>query len=168
MLTLLSALKSTPQIASNPPNFVIVSSTGITKEGHDNLPCLLKSFYKYALASPHADKLGLERVVAHAAGFPWPEGGAEEKVRDSVLPPGWEERAGENGWLKDRVVVVRAALLKDGPCTVTEEKPDAYRFASDYLKNAYTIRREDVSHLIVEKVLGNWEGVKGEILRIAY
>lgn len=165
MLVLLSAIKSHPVLSSNIPNLVLVSSNGLSKTSHESLPLVWKPLYKYALASAHADKLGLERVAGHAAGFLWPE--EDEQPDSSVLPSGWEERAGDQGWMKGKIAIVRPSLLTNGVCKA-EAKPEAYRTSTGDLKSAYTISRSNTAHCIVEKILADWGTWGGKILRVTY
>jgi hypothetical protein len=95
------------------PKIITISSTGLTKKSHVNLPFALKPLYAYLLAVPHKDKVGAERVVSHCAGWPWD---AEDgPVGEDILGSGWQDGLPEPGSVKD-VVVIRPALLVDGEC----------------------------------------------------
>ena len=59
-----------PQLEQE-PKYAFVSSTGLTKASHENLPFLFKPLYSWLLQMPGADKLGLERILHHVAGKPW-------------------------------------------------------------------------------------------------
>lgn len=68
------------------PKLIFVSTTGLTTESHAaRLPVVYKPLYAYFLKSPHTDKRGMERVLAHAVGQPWTE--AEPPAQ--ILPEGW-------------------------------------------------------------------------------
>ncbi|CAK5265387.1 unnamed protein product, partial [Mycena citricolor] len=58
-----------PQPASG-PKIVALSSTGLGPAAAAALPLVLKPLYA-GLASPHKDKIGVERVAAHCAGWRW-------------------------------------------------------------------------------------------------
>lgn len=152
MLNVLRTFPSTPQT-----KLVLISSTGLSESSHAALPLLMKPMYGYLLRGPHADKLGMERVVSHAAGWNW----TDEEVSSEILPAQWGAGGPAAGSLKE-VLVVRPAFLTDGEAT------EKYRAEDKDMPGAYTIRRRDVAHFIVEDGLKNWEKWGGKCVRIAY
>lgn len=170
MLNLLAvyASESLQPSESKPfPRLLLVSSTGLSKSSHAALPLALKPLYGYLLRSPHVDKLGMERVVAYAAGWDWKD---EEPESEVVGEAGvWRERLGEGGWLKE-VVVVRPALLTDGVCKTDGAAAGVqpYRTEEREVKGGYTVSRRDVAHFVVEGALKEWDTWRGKCVRIAY
>lgn len=147
------------------PRLITISSTGLSRASHAALPLALKPMYGYLLRSPHADKLGAERVVAHCAGWKW----TDEEPSEKILPQGWQEREGliEPGKLK-HLVVVRPALLTDGSCKADGATKIPYRTVDGELDGGYTISRKDVAHFLVEGVLPQWDQWEGKCISIAY
>jgi hypothetical protein len=138
----LQTIASTHGSEGHMPRLIAVTSTGVTKVSHDNLPFGLKLFYSYALQSPHADKLGMERLLQHAMGRKWEE---EAEPSEEVLQPGWERNYPPFGWLPE-TVIVRPALLTNGDAVV-KYKVSTEEFAS------YTISRRDTAHFIGTRLL---------------
>lgn len=67
------------------PRIVAISSSGLTKRGHKvALPLLLKPMYLWLLAVPHKDKIGMERAIAHSAGWSWDD--ADGDAADMLGP----------------------------------------------------------------------------------
>lgn len=161
--SILNVLRTMPASAHTaPPKIVALSSTGATQASHANLPLVWRPLYAWGLAQPHADKLGLERVLARCMGQAW----ADEEPAEEILPTGWESTGGtpEEGAVRD-VVVIRPALLTDGKCK------GVYRVGEEReMKghNGYTVSREDVAHFIAEDVVVNWEKWAGKAVCIAY
>jgi hypothetical protein len=160
------------------PKFIFISSIGTSKASHANLPVLLKPFYSWMLANPHADKLGSERVVHYCAGKEWvdPEPSAELMNAGETE---WQAREGlpGQGELKDWVIV-RPALFTDGECKADDEgkkkgkkstasKPP-YKVVDGDAGAGYTISRRDVAHFLVEGVIMNWDTWQGKIVGISY
>lgn len=134
---------------------------------HDALPLLLKPLYGYLLRSPHIDKVGMERAVAHTAGWTW----EEEEPKSEIVGEGWKERVGEAGWLKE-VCVVRPALLTDGECKADKEpgkkNKEPYRAELKEVESGYTVSRRDIAHFVVERALKEWDTWNGKCVRVAY
>jgi hypothetical protein len=149
------------------PKIITMSSTGLTKKSHANLPLALKPLYGYLLAVPHKDKLGSERVVAHCNGWSWD---AEDGEREDILGSGWMDKLPEPGSVKD-IVVIRPALLVDGDCKADKPKDkcgkEPYRVKEGDI-GGWTVSRKDVAHFVVEGVLENWGEWKGKCISIAY
>jgi len=157
---LLNVLCSMPtSIAAAQPKIIIISSTGLTPAAHAALPLLLKPLYGILLAAPHRDKIGMERVIAHCAGWTW-DPKADGEVAPEILGEGWTRREGlpAPGSLK-RVLVIRPALLTDGKCVADEVeatgKGKGYRISEEEL-SGYTISRKDTAHLVVD-ALARWD-----------
>ena len=114
----------------------------------------------------------MERVVSHCSGWKWDERDGE--LSDDIMGAGWREKEGlpAEGALKDRIVIVRPALLTNGESVVDKTKgKDAgvgYRTGEGDLSGAYRISRKDVAHFLVEGVLKDWDKYKGKCLSIAY
>lgn len=155
--SLLNAL-STMSHTLSPPRIVALTSTGLTRESNSTLPFAVRLLYR-TLHSPHEDKLGAERLLAHVLGAPEPE--------EHILPENWHQTEGlpGKGELK-RVVIIRPALLTDGAC---KEK---YRIRSEgdlAIKGGYTVSRQDVAHFIAERLLGEeWDEFEGKGVTLAY
>ena len=156
LLNTLSTLPSTPQ-----PKVITISSTGLTKKSHRNLPWALKPFYAYFLAVPHRDKVGAERAVAYCAGWGW-DTEVEGEVGDDIMGEGWIGSDGlpKPGTFKN-IVVVRPALLTDG------DAKGAYRVEEGDIRG-WTVSRKDVAHFVVEGVLANWGQWCNKCVGIAY
>lgn len=155
--SLLNALATMPRTPT-PPRIVALTSTGLSRESNATLPFAVRLLYR-TLSSPHNDKLGAEKILAHVLGEPEPE--------EHILPENWKETEGlpGKGDLKG-VVIVRPALLTQGVC---KEK---YRIRSEgdfAVKGGYTISRQDVAHFIAERLLGEeWDAFEGKGVTLAY
>ncbi|KAL1681719.1 hypothetical protein EV122DRAFT_205062 [Schizophyllum commune] len=164
---LLNTLCTIPKDAPQ-PRIVVVSSIGLTKRSHSSLPLIFKPLYAHALAMPHRDKLGVERVLAHCAGLPWDA--SEEEPADDIVGAGWRERQGlpGPGELK-QVLIVRPALLTDGECKADKKKEgrEPYR-AEEKELGGYTVSRKDVGHFIFKAVTTDWSKYGGKIINVGY
>ncbi|KAJ7902172.1 hypothetical protein B0H14DRAFT_2670236 [Mycena olivaceomarginata] len=170
---LLNVLCTIPEYPDAPqPKIIVISSTGLTPSAHDALPCLLKPLYGVVLAAPHKDKIGMERAIAHCAGWTW-DPKADGEVAEDILGEGWMERKGlpAAGSLKS-MLVVRPALLTDGKCVADElvtkgkAKP-AYRVGEQEL-GGYTISRKDVAHFVVDALTTRWDELRNKHVNVAY
>lgn len=158
---MINLLVTFPTTQSPPPKLIMISSSGVTRASHAALPLVVKPFYGFFLKGPHEDKLGMERVAAHAAGWTWGDGEPSQRI----LPSGWQSRVGEHGIAKE-TVVLRPSAFTDGECTAGKAK--SYRAADNDLKGAYTISRRDVAHFIVERCLKEWGTWRGKYVSLAY
>ncbi|KAG8977732.1 hypothetical protein FRB90_008729, partial [Tulasnella sp. 427] len=99
-----------------------------------------------------ADKFAMERVLNWSAGWGWRADDGEPEAH--ILPPReWQARlGGQEGWLKD-VVVVRPAILTDG-------KEKGKWKAGVELPGLWAISRKDVAKFLSDEVLkeGKWDG----------
>jgi len=157
---LLNTLATFSQSTTPPhpqPRLIVITVLGLTKASHASLPLPIRGLWA-TMPGPHADKLGMEKLVHHSAGWTpeWNEKGPSEEI----LLPGWEARLPEKGWLK-HAVVVRPALLTDG------QERGKYRVGEE-LKGVYSVSRRDVAHFISNDVLPNWEKYDGKGWSIAY
>jgi len=172
-----SMLNCLETIPTPHPKIITVSSIGITYLSHQKLPFLLKPFYSFFLASPHADKRGMEEVLAYCTGWDW---GVQDCPGLEVLGRDWKANVNLPipGSLKDEVVVVRPALLTDGAChadaigtgsaEASSHRREPYAVSEGNLKGPWTVSRKDVAHFVVEKVIRNWDEWKGKRVSIAY
>ncbi|KAJ7268701.1 hypothetical protein B0H12DRAFT_1067751 [Mycena haematopus] len=140
---ILNVLCTMPTYASAPqPKFVLLSSTGLGPAAHKALPALFKPLYGYALALPHRDKMGMEHVIFHCAGWTW-DTKTEGKVSPEIMGDRWTERRGlpARGTLRHDLII-RAGSLQMGT-------KKSYRVSEKEL-GGYTILRKDAAHLVVD------------------
>ncbi|GBE90215.1 hypothetical protein SCP_1900640 [Sparassis crispa] len=167
--TLLNVLCTIPveqRAPATQPRIIAVSSTGITRASHGNLPFVLKPLYGFFLDGPHKDKLGLERVLAYCARRPW----IDQEPRAAILSADWTSLPGlpAEGELK-HVVVLRPALLMGESCKGDRQKDDKPPYkAAEHDLGGYTISRQDVAHFIVEGALAEWDKWEGKCVDLAY
>lgn len=136
---------------------IAITSTGVTKDSHDALPFGFKLFYSYGLASPHADKLGMERLLQYAMGKEWKEN--IEPSEDILPSPSiWTKEYPPTGWLPE-LVIVRPAFLTDG------EEVHQYKVSMDEFAS-YTISRKDMGHFIGKKLMDEWNTWSGKIVNV--
>ena len=153
------------------PRIVAVTSTGLTKQSHKELPMGMRAMYGYLLRSPHADKQGVETVLARAAGTTVDSTMAPP---EGILPAGWDSDPAfpAQGAVHDDLIIIRPAFLTDGPCLSETKGPSVVRTrveADLLVKGGYTISRQDVAYFIAERVLGSeWEQWKGKGVAIAH
>jgi len=157
-LALLNTLATYPQASSFPqPRFVVVTVHGVTKSSHATLPLAMRPLWAM-IKIPHADKLGMEKILGHSAG--WTSSYDEPGLTPGVLPSKWEDRLPGKGWLK-HVVIVRPALLTDGAEKTT------YR-VGEQLNGLYSVSRRDVAHFIAGDLLEDWAKYDGKAVSIGY
>jgi hypothetical protein len=166
--SLLNCLETLP---SPHPNIIAISSAGITRIGHKKLPLMLKPLYSYLLAVMHADKCGVEEVLAYCAGWEWK---TEDSPGAEVLGGDWKASGDlpAPGSLKS-VVVIRPALLTDGACRADTWEPSSmsggpYKAKEGDLAGRWTVSRMDVAHFVVEEVVRRWDQWEGKRVSIAY
>ncbi|KAG7087726.1 hypothetical protein E1B28_013672 [Marasmius oreades] len=157
------------------PKIIAVSSTGLTKTSHASLPLPLKPLYAWMLALPHKDKIGLEIIIHHCAGWTW-NSKEDGEADEGILPSNWTSTPGlpAPGTLKN-VLVVRPAMLTDGECQAEKKKKGsgsgkskpAYRVSEGEL-GGYTVSRRDVAHFIADVVLNKWETYADKVVNIGY
>ncbi|RDX54062.1 hypothetical protein OH76DRAFT_1398354 [Lentinus brumalis] len=170
LLNLLSTIPDPLRAPETQPRFVVITSMGITSESHAALPFALKHFYGLLLVSPHTDKLGAERLLAHCAGLTW---SSKDEPSKKVLPEGWQSTPGlpREGELK-HLVIIRPALLTDGECRgdeVGKNGKASYRTKRDgSMGDGYRVSRKDTAHFVVQEVLPNWREWEGSGVVLAY
>ncbi|KAF7794295.1 hypothetical protein EIP86_005428 [Pleurotus ostreatoroseus] len=158
LLNVLRALPSSHRTPTTQPKIIAISSTGITQSSKERMPIIMRILYSVLLRQPHEDKLGMERVVAHCAGWAW----RDKEPQYDVLPRHWRsvENTPQEGALK-RMLLVRGAMFTDGKCMGDVQQTGdktPYRVSEGDLKNnGYTISREDVAHFLVEGALKDWD-----------
>lgn len=170
LLNVLSTIPDSLRAAASQPRLIVITSMGMTAASRATLPFAIKPIYGSLLDSPHADKLGAERVLSHCSGQPWNE---KDKVSAAVLPEGWASTSGLLGAGElQRFVVLRPALLTDGACRADKERKDGkapYRaLKNGDFGDGYRISRKDTAHFIVEDVLPNWSHWEGTAVTLAY
>lgn len=139
------------------PKLVILTSTGVTPHSHRVLPLPMKPLYSYLLRGTLQDKRGIETLLYHGLGKEYEP---DQTPGPHILPAGWEKDLPSPGWLKSGVVI-RAALLTDGPMTKT------YRAAvGDF--PCYRVSRADVGHFIAEGLLDEWSKWEGNVVCVGY
>lgn len=168
LLNVVRTLPSNQRAPGAQPQFVVVTSTGITKASHDGLPFAMKGIYSYLLEGPHVDKFGMERLLAHCTGAPFDR----DAYRTDLLPDGWQTLDGvpPHGALKN-ILIVRPAWLTDGPAKADEPKDKGAPYKiqkGDNAKLGWTISRKDVAHFIVERGLASWDEWQGQVVSLSY
>ncbi|KAF9458771.1 hypothetical protein BDZ94DRAFT_1200535, partial [Collybia nuda] len=172
---LLNALCTMPR-TSPQPRIIAITSVGLTRTSHAALPLALKALYSFFLASPHKDKIGVERIMAHCAGWEW-DTREDGNPGEAIMGPGdWKTRTGlpEAGTLK-RVLVIRPAMFTDGESVgdkgAQEGKKgkgkEPYRVSEAEI-GGYTISRKDVAHFVVDAVTNRWDEFEGRRINICY
>ncbi|KAH8804090.1 hypothetical protein DL96DRAFT_740116 [Flagelloscypha sp. PMI_526] len=161
----LNAVSTIP--ANSTPNLICLSSVGIGKRSKSAIPLALKPVYAM-LRHPFADKLGMERVAYHLGGMTWDEKDLGQPTTEIMGGSNWTERSGlpETGSYKNKVVVVRAAVLNDGAC-LSDTKENAYRATTDEL-GGYSISRQDTGYFVAQLCLGSWEKWGGKVVNVGY
>ena len=152
---ILATQRAIVQSGAPVPKFVVMSSTGLTRQSKAVMPLLLRPLYGWALHLAHEDKRGLEAVIHHGIGIPYEEG---ETPGEAILPAGWKESLPAAGWAKHSVII-RASLLTSGEVT------GKYRAAVGDFKS-WKVTRKDVAHFIAEELLVNWDKYDGNIVTV--
>ena len=169
LLNVLRALPSSHRTPTTQPKIIAISSTGITQSSKERMPIIMRILYSVLLRQPHEDKLGMERVVAHCAGWAW----RDKEPQYDVLPRHWRsvENTPQEGALK-RMLLVRGAMFTDGKCMgdvqQTGDKTPYRGGEGDLKNNGYTISREDVAHFLVEGALKDWDRWESKVVTVAY
>jgi len=157
------------------PRIIALSSMGLTRTSHAALPLFLKPVYGYLLSVPHKDKVGVERVISHCAGWIW-DTKNDGEPGDDIMGSDWTNQEGlpAAGSLK-RVLVIRPALLTDGECVADKDRTggtkgkgkEAYRVSEREL-GGWTVSRKDVAHFVADAVLNRWDEFENKRVSIAY
>ncbi|ODN82731.1 hypothetical protein L202_01015 [Cryptococcus amylolentus CBS 6039] len=149
-LVLLHVLASLHAQGRKLPRVIAVSTMGLG-ENHKVMPLALRIIYPWLLHSPHQDKLGLELLLQRAssvlptppqstfAKLPFLSSSSVSSVKEGFLP---------------EVIIIRPAMFAG-------EEPAKGREATKVGEKVttYTIRRREVSRVIVEDFLGESEWV---------
>jgi len=167
------------------PKIIAITSIGVTKDSP--LPLVYKPLYGYLLRGPHADKLGLERVLAHVSGREW----NDKEPRDDITTVDgvkWQDREGLPSSGSLQVLVIRPPMFaeskhKTAPVAATaqpsseEGEPEVrkkddkeelkYRVGGPELKGTYSISREEVGHFIAENAVKEWDQFKGKAITVS-
>ncbi|TFK93218.1 hypothetical protein K466DRAFT_479083 [Polyporus arcularius HHB13444] len=166
----LHALPGSLRAPETQPRFVVITAMAVTSESQAAVPLVLKPLYYVVLPAALADKLGVERILSHAAGWSW---SSKDDPSNDILTQGWKSTPGlpRQGDLK-HVVIVRPAVLTDGESRGDEAVKsgnEPYRTKKVVImSSAYRVLRKDVAHFVVEKVLPNWSEWEGYGVVIAY
>lgn len=168
---LLNVLCTMPTYAHAPqPKIVALSSIGLGPAGFSALPFALKPLYAM-IAIPHKDKLGMERAIAHCAGWAW-NAKADSEPDAHFMGEGWTTRKGlpASGTL-EHALIVRAGLLTDGPCVADQiaktGKGKPYRVSEQEL-GGYTISRKDAAHFVVDALTRRWDEFNSKRVNLTY
>lgn len=163
---LLNVLCEMPK-TSTLPKIITLSASGVSRSSRAKVPFALKPLYGYLIKNPLQDKLGMERVIYHCAGWEW---NAEDgEPNEDIMGKDWKHREGlpSPGTLKN-ATIVRGAMFNDGECRA--ESPgntQPYR-AGEGEVGGYSISRKDVAHFIFEAVIKNWEKYGNKQVSVAY
>jgi len=184
---ILNVLCTIPESAAR-PKVIAATSTGVTKDSP--IPLVYRPLYGYLLRGPHADKLGLERILAYATGRKWDD---KEPREDITTVDGikWQDRDGLPTTGSLETLVLRLPMLvepkqKGAPPKAKasgasqpsdadnqadtkkeeEEKPK-YRVGGPELSGLYTITRDEVGHFITEDAVKNWDQYKGKAITVS-
>jgi len=180
---ILNVLCTMPDSAPR-PKIIAITSIGVTNDSP--VPLVYKPMYGYLLRGPHADKLGLERVLAHASGREW----SGKEPRDDITTVDgvkWQDRTGlpPSGSLE--VLVIRPPIFvesKKKSATAATSQPASgenepkgknkgdegelkYRVGGPELSGTYTISREEIGHFIAENAVKNWDQFKGKAITVS-
>jgi len=181
---ILNVLCTMPESTTAPPKFIAITSIGVTKDSP--IPLVYKPLYGYLLRGPHADKLGLEQVLAHASGRKW----EDREPRDDITTVDgvkWQDRESLPASGSLEVLVIRPPMLVEAkqkgvpppktPAGATAQpssaanEPDeeklAYRVGGPELGGTYRISREEVAHFIAENAMKNWDQFKGKAITVS-
>lgn len=164
MLNILCTMPTYPDAPQ--PKIVTFSSIGVTPAAHAALPFPLKPILALG-AAPHRDKVGMERVIAHCAGWPWDPKADSEPAID-LMGEGWMEREGlpARGTLK-HALIIRAGVLTNGACVADEENGKGYRVSEQEL-GGYTISRKDAAHFVVDALTRRWDEFNNKRVNLTY
>lgn len=173
-----------------PPKVIAVTSTGVTKDSP--IPLVYRPLYGYLLRGPHADKLGLERILAHATGRKWDDKEPREDIT-TVEGVKWTDRDGLPTTGSVETLVLRLPMLVEqkqkgppskGKATAASQPSDAddqnqadankeeeekpkYRVGGPELRGLYSISREEAGYFIAEDAVKNWDQYKGKAITVS-
>jgi len=163
---LLNVLCEMPK--NNPlPKVITLSTSGVSPSSRSQVPLLLNVFYGYLISQPLQDKLGMERVMFHCAGWNWnPKDG---EPQEDIMGAAWQkrDRLPAPGQLKN-AMVLRPAVLNDGECVADSGKADRPYRAGEGEVKGWSISRKDVAHFIFDAVTNHWDKYGNKQVSIAY
>ncbi|KAF9789782.1 hypothetical protein BJ322DRAFT_1098608 [Thelephora terrestris] len=184
---ILNVLCTMPE-STNRPKFIAITSIGVTKDSP--IPLVYKPLYGYLLRGPHADKLGLERVLAHASGRKW----EDREPRDDITTVdgvNWQDRESLPASGSLEVLVIRPPVFVEPkqkgapppkapadstsqptspgnePVAKEDEEKLTYRVGGPELGGTYKISREEIAHFIAENATKNWDQFKGKAITVS-
>jgi hypothetical protein len=165
---LLNVLGEMPKNPEAPfPKVITLSATGVSLSSRAKVPLALRVFYGYLIQHPLQDKLGMERVIYHCAGWDWDATDGEPS--EEIMGSAWREREGlpAPGTLTN-AIVLRPALLNDGECLADAGKSGAPYRAGEGQVVGWSVSRKDVAHFIFDVVTNHWEKYGNKQISIAY
>ncbi|PPQ82534.1 hypothetical protein CVT25_007143 [Psilocybe cyanescens] len=163
---LLNVLCEMPKTATL-PKIITLSTSGVSRSSRTKVPFALKPLYGYLIKHALQDKLGMERIIYHCAGWKW---NAEDgEPSEDIMGKDWKHRDAlpSPGMLKN-AMILRGALLNDGECRADSAgNKQPYR-AGEGEVGGYSISRRDVAHFIFEAVTKHWEDYGNKQVSVAY
>lgn len=149
------------------PKIITLSTSGVSRSSRSQVPFALNIFYGYLISQPLRDKLGMERVIYHCAGWNWNPKDGEPK--EDIVGTGWQEREGlpAPGQLKN-AMVLRPAMLSDGECIADSGKAGPPYRAGEGEVKGWSVSRKDVAHFIFDAVTNHWDKYGNKQVSIAY
>jgi len=161
---LLNVITTLPQPT---PRIIAITSIGTSRSSHAALPLPLKPVYSTLLAAAHRDKIGMERLMAHCAGWEW-DPKENGKVPHDILRESWKSTEGlpTQGTVKD-ILVIRPSVFTDGECLAEKSDGKKYRVSEAEL-TGYSISRKDVAHFVVDAALNRWTEFAHKRVNISY
>ncbi|PPR02059.1 hypothetical protein CVT24_011158 [Panaeolus cyanescens] len=150
LLNVLCTVPQTPAL----PKVVTLSTLGVTSTSRSASPLLLKPLYGYLIAPAMDDKLGMERVIAHCAGWEWNLKDGEPS--DEIMGADWRNPA----------LLTDGECLADGESTKQSGKKPYRAVVGDVA--GYTVSRKDVAHFVYEILTEKWQEFGGKQVGISY
>jgi len=167
--------------------FIAATSIGVTKDSP--LPLVYKPLYAYLLREPHADKLGLERILAHVSGREWDDREPRDEIT-TVDGVKWQDRKGLPSSGSLEILVLRLPIFVEQKHKIApsathaatsqfsstdngsdtkkdDEEKLKYRVGGSELSGTYTISREEVAHFVTETVVKSWDQFKGKAVTVS-
>jgi len=182
---ILNVLCTIPESAPR-PKVIAATSTGVTKDSP--IPLVYRPLYGYLLRGPHADKLGLERILAYATGREWDDKEPREDIT-TVDGVKWRDRDGLPTTGSVETLVLRLPMLVEqkqksaapkakavsqptdadnqADTKKEEEEKPKYRVGGSELRGLYSISREEVGYFIADDAVKNWDQYKGKAITVS-
>ncbi|KAG5727330.1 hypothetical protein E4T56_gene12124 [Termitomyces sp. T112] len=161
---LLNTITTLPDLQTR---IIVITSVGLTRSSRAELPVPLKPLYAWVLHPAHRDKIGVERLIAHCAGWEWNDN-EDGKIHPGILADDWKDTPGlpSPGSVQE-VMVIRPGLLTDGDCLADTPGGKKYRVSEDEL-GGWTVSRRDVAHFVVDVAMGRWSEFYKRRVNIMY